>query len=57
MREWLIRIYASEWHANSTWRFSVTADSKAMAIAIAMWMFKASAEYVDDFHRVEADKI
>jgi hypothetical protein len=55
MREWIVLIYASEWHTNATWAFEVIADSKCMAISSAMWWFKSSAEYTDDFDRVQAN--
>jgi hypothetical protein len=55
MREWIIQIYGSHYHTNPTWVFSVSADGKAMAIATAMWLFRQSAEYTDDFDRVEAE--
>jgi hypothetical protein len=57
MREWLVMIYGGEYHTNPTWVFSVSADSKAMAISTAMWLFKSSAEYTDSIDRVEAEKI
>jgi hypothetical protein len=56
MCEWLVMIYAGEYHTNPTWVFTVSADSKAMAIATAMWMFKGSAEYTDSINRVEAEE-
>jgi hypothetical protein len=57
MSEWLVNIYAGYHHASPTWRFTVSADSKAMAISIGMWMFEHSGEYIDEFGYVDADKI
>jgi hypothetical protein len=57
MREWIVHIYAGQYHTNPTWRFSVDAESKAMAITVGLWLFRQSAEYTDEFDRVDADKI
>lgn len=57
MCEWLVMIYMGDYHTNPTWVFSVSADSKAMAIATAMWLFRGLAEYTDSINRVEAEKM
>ncbi|WP_185722945.1 MULTISPECIES: hypothetical protein [unclassified Burkholderia] len=54
MGEWIVSIYAAEWHTSATWRFSVSADCKALAISTALWLFRCSAEYTDKFDRIEA---
>ena len=57
MREWIVYIYAQPLHTNATWRFAVSAESRAMAITTGLWLFRSSAEYTEDFARVEADKL